>query len=57
MLGHILKRPIEPSYFDASDALAVAVCHHYQSNSALGGGKKHDSWAGFMKANADRVKK
>jgi Holliday junction resolvasome RuvABC endonuclease subunit len=27
MLGHILKRPIESSYFDASDALAVAVCH------------------------------
>jgi crossover junction endodeoxyribonuclease RuvC len=57
MLGHILKRPIEPSYFDASDALAVAICHHYQSNSALGGGKKHDSWAAFAKANAEKIKK
>jgi crossover junction endodeoxyribonuclease RuvC len=57
MLGHILKRPIEPSYFDASDALAVAICHHYQSNSAIGGGKKHNSWAAFAKANADKVKK
>ena len=58
MLGHIFKRPIEPSYLDASDALAVAVCHYYQSNSALGGGsKKHNSWESFVKDNADRIKK
>jgi crossover junction endodeoxyribonuclease RuvC len=56
MLGHILNREIEPSYFDASDALAVAVCHYYQSSSALGGGKKHNSWSSFMKDNPDRVK-
>jgi crossover junction endodeoxyribonuclease RuvC len=57
MLGHILGRPIEPSYFDASDALALAVCHYYQTNSVLGGGKKHNSWASFMTENPTRVVK
>ena len=58
MLAHILNRPIEPSYFDASDALAVAVCHYYLSaNSVGGGGKKGNSWASFAKENTDRVSK
>jgi crossover junction endodeoxyribonuclease RuvC len=55
MLGHILGKPIEPSYFDASDALALAVCHYYQTNSLLGGGKKQNSWSSFMKENPNRV--
>ncbi len=57
MLGHILNRPIEPSFFDASDALAVAVCHHYLSKNTLGGGKKHDSWKSFVQANAEKIVK
>lgn len=57
MLGHILNRPIEPSYLDASDALGVAVCHHYLSKGAIGGGKKHDSWKSFITENKNRVAK
>jgi crossover junction endodeoxyribonuclease RuvC len=57
MLGHILNRPIEPSYFDASDALGVAVAHYYLSKGAIGGGKKHDSWKSFIVGNKDRVAK
>lgn len=57
MLGHILGRPIEPSYYDASDALALAVCHFYQTNSVLGKGKKHNSWSSFLTENPDRVSK
>ena len=57
MLGHILGRPIEPSYFDASDALAVAVCHFYQTSNGIGGGKKHNSWKSFLTDNKDRVAK
>lgn len=42
-----------PKLFDASDALAVAVCHQYQS-----GAKKetHGGWASFLKANPGRIK-
>jgi crossover junction endodeoxyribonuclease RuvC len=57
MLGHILGRPIEPSYYDASDALAVAVCHHYLTSNLLGKRKKNNSWASFITENADRVQK
>jgi crossover junction endodeoxyribonuclease RuvC len=57
MLGHVLKRPIEPSFFDASDALAVAVCHFYQSNRVIGGKKRVAGWAQFLSSNPDRVLK
>jgi crossover junction endodeoxyribonuclease RuvC len=55
MLGHILGRPIEPSYYDASDALALAVCHFYQTSNMLSKGKKSDTWKAFMQDNPNRV--
>jgi crossover junction endodeoxyribonuclease RuvC len=42
-----------PKLLDASDALAVAVCHHYQNGNEK---KKKNSWAGFLKENPGRVK-
>lgn len=42
---------------DATDALGAAMCHYYQTNGALGGGKKFSGWEGFIKANSGRVKK
>ena len=56
MLGHILNRPIEPSFFDASDALAIAVCHFYQKSNPLSG-KKANSWSSFLSENPNRVVK
>jgi len=41
---------------DASDALAAAVCHYYQSQSPLSGMKNYDSWSDFIKNNPDRIK-
>lgn len=38
---------------DATDALAVAVCHHYQGNLPQNQSK---SWEAFLKENPDRVK-
>ena len=44
-------------YFDASDALAVAVCHHYQDNELLSSqGIKSKGWEDFINKNPDRVK-
>jgi crossover junction endodeoxyribonuclease RuvC len=51
MLETIFKCKIEEKYLDATDALATAVCHFYQSKSALGGGKKFKDWAAFVKNN------
>jgi crossover junction endodeoxyribonuclease RuvC len=58
MLAHILKQPIDPNYLDASDALAVAVCHYYQNQGVLGaGGKKSNSWESFVASNTNRLLK
>lgn len=45
-------------YLDASDALAVAVCHHFQDNSpAKSSSKKLTGWAEFIAKNPQRLKK
>ncbi len=56
MLQQILKLEEKPQYFDATDALAVALCHHYQSTSILGkvaNGVK--GWEAFVAKNPDRI--
>ena len=57
MLQQILTVKEEIKHFDASDALAVAVCHHFQSN-AFGGAlsKKTNGWDEFINKNPGRVK-
>ncbi len=58
MLKQTLNIEEKPQYFDATDALAVALCHHYQSNSILGkAGKGFKGWDDFIAKNADRIKK
>src|SRR5690606_4597863 len=42
-----------PKLFDATDALAVALCNHYQKGNNK---PKAASWASFVKENAGRVK-
>lgn len=55
MLEQILKAKLEEKYLDATDALAAAVCHFFQSNSTLAGGKKYKDWSGFIKENPGRT--
>jgi len=53
MLVQILKIQEAPKLLDATDALGVALCHHYQKgNNAKQGGK---SWKGFLADNPDRL--
>jgi len=57
MLQQILLIEEKPQYFDATDALAVALCHHYQSSSPLATmGKGFKGWDDFIKKNPGRVK-
>ncbi|MGC1242208.1 MAG: crossover junction endodeoxyribonuclease RuvC, partial [Chryseosolibacter sp.] len=42
-----------PKLLDATDALAVAVCHHYQQGPQK---TKDKSWGTFLKENPQRVK-
>ena len=62
MLQSIVTLPEDkPKYFDATDALAVALCHHFQSKVpiAVKAGpvtmKKKNSWDTFVKANEHRI--
>ena len=57
MLQRILQIEEKPQYFDATDALAVALCHHYQNSSPLGITVKGlKGWDDFIAKNPSRVK-
>ena len=58
MLQRILSIDEQPKYFDATDALAVALCHHYQTSSVLGTAVKGlKGWDDFIAKNPERLKK
>jgi crossover junction endodeoxyribonuclease RuvC len=57
MLQTLLAFKDSPKHYDATDALAVAVCHHFQSSSPLGKLQKGlKGWDEFIKKNPGRVK-
>ena len=56
MLERILGVPITSEYLDATDALATAVCHHYQSANPLSGLASKKGWDAFLRENPGRVK-
>ncbi len=55
MLERMLLIPDMPENFDATDGLAAAVCHFYESSSPI---KKSGSkgWGDFIKKNPGRVR-
>ena len=58
MLQRLLNFKDDPKLFDASDALAVAVCHYFQENSVMDStGSKVNGWDDFLKKNPARMKK
>lgn len=57
MLERILKIEKQPKYFDATDALGVALCHWYQiSSPVLPASKGLKGWDAFLAKNPGRVK-
>ena len=58
MLKGMLQLDRMPKYFDATDALGVAICHHLQMKSpfyAFQKGKKKMDWKSFLKENPDKI--
>ena len=57
MISKTLKVDLDPKYLDATDALAIALCHHYQMSNPLAsiGGKS--DWKKFLEDNPERIKK
>ncbi|SFS54251.1 crossover junction endodeoxyribonuclease RuvC [Lutibacter maritimus] len=56
MLQNLLKIKELPTNLDATDGLAAAVCHFYNSGNVTLG-KSYTGWSAFVKQNGDRVKK
>jgi crossover junction endodeoxyribonuclease RuvC len=67
MLQRTLSMPAgKPALFDATDAVAVALCHYYETQTglaiakkkpALPGKKKNNGWEAFVAENAGRIRK
>jgi crossover junction endodeoxyribonuclease RuvC len=65
MLQRCLKFEEDPRFMDATDAVAVALCHHYQLRlpipkekgpTRISTIKKRANWESFLAANGHRVK-
>lgn len=56
MLQRLLSFKETPEFLDATDGLAVAVCHSFQRVSTSGAGKSYSGWDAFAKDNKKRLK-
>ncbi len=60
MVKSLLGLRDTPKLLDATDALAVALCHQHRMTRSKTNGKpagRHKDWTSFVKANPDRVLK
>ncbi len=57
MVQKLLNINSEQKYLDATDALAIALCHYYHGISPLPTGSKSGSWEQYIKNNPKKVKK
>lgn len=55
MLKTILQFNETPEFLDATDGLAVAVCHAFQQNSSVTT-KSYSGWEAFVKDNQSRLR-
>jgi crossover junction endodeoxyribonuclease RuvC len=57
MLQRMLNFTDDHATYDATDALSVALCHHFQDNPLLlTAGKKVKDWKDFISQNPGRLK-
>ncbi len=54
MLENILNIKLDDYGLDATDALATAVCHHFQLGSLLSGQKRYKDWSSYIDQNPSR---
>lgn len=56
MLQKLLNFNDLPKYLDATDGLAVAVCHHFSKGVGEHNKSKTNNWESFIKKNPERKK-
>ena len=57
MIQKTLNVELDAKFLDATDALAIALCHHYQMNNPLAAVGGKSDWKKFLENNPDRIKK
>ena len=55
MLQNMLPLKTLPKNLDATDGLAAAVCHYYNSGK-ITVGKSYSGWSAFVKQNQDKIR-
>jgi crossover junction endodeoxyribonuclease RuvC len=56
MIKQILKIEETPEFYDATDALAVCLCHLYRISAVTPGTRRAKNWSDFIQHNPTRVK-
>lgn len=58
MLEKLFNQKLETQFYDATDALGVAVCHfmHGKTKALTGNNSSKKGWAAFLAENSDRIK-
>ena len=56
MLEKQLGVKLESRHLDATDALAIALCHHFQTNNPVTAAKGKGGWEQFLKDHPERIK-
>ncbi len=56
MVYQLIDNKVKREILDATDALATAICHHFQRKNPLSGGANYKDWNAFLKENPERFK-
>lgn len=56
MLQRLLNFKETPEFLDATDGLAVAVCHSFQRETGNGNSKTYSGWEAYVQDNKKRIK-
>ena len=56
LVDQLIRDKIDRKLLDATDALATAICHHFQKKNSLASGAGNGKdWKSFIKDNPDRL--
>ncbi|MDD2293069.1 MAG: crossover junction endodeoxyribonuclease RuvC [Bacteroidales bacterium] len=57
LLSKTMDVELQSKFLDATDALAIAMCHFYQLTSPLSDTSASTNWKSFVEAHPSRIKK
>lgn len=55
MLEKTLGVKLEAAHLDATDALAIALCHHYETSSPVSSAGAKGGWEKFLQEHPERI--